>query len=53
MLYTVASGTGFWDTPEICTLLGLLEVFANPTDDTALYRLLCSAVFAFTDDTLV
>jgi len=50
--YTVASGTGFWDTPEIRTLVGLLEVLADPTDDTALYGLLRSPVFGFTDDTL-
>jgi hypothetical protein len=36
VLYTVTSGTWFWDTPEIRTLVGLFEVFADPTDDTAL-----------------
>lgn len=50
--YTVASGTGFWDTPEVRTLVGLLEVLADPTDDTALYGLLRSPVFGFTDETL-
>lgn len=50
--YTVASGTGFWETPEIRTLVGLLEVLADPTDDTALYGLLRSPVFGLPDDDL-
>ncbi|WP_423743111.1 UvrD-helicase domain-containing protein (plasmid) [Haladaptatus sp. SPP-AMP-3] len=48
--YTVASGTGFWDTPEIRTLIGLFEVLATPDDDVALYGLLRSPLFGFTDD---
>jgi ATP-dependent helicase/nuclease subunit A len=48
--YTVASGTGFWDTPEVQTLVGLFEVLANPDDDVALYGLLRSPLFGFTDD---
>ncbi|MEZ3145544.1 UvrD-helicase domain-containing protein [Halobaculum sp. MBLA0143] len=50
--YTVASGTGFWQTPEVRTLVGLLEVLADPTDDTALYGLLRSPVFGLPDDDL-
>jgi len=48
--YTVASGTGFWDTPEIRNLVVLFEVLANPDDDVALYGLLRSPLFGFTDD---
>lgn len=50
--YTVVSGSGFYDTPEITALWNLLAVLENPTDDIALYGLLRSAVFGFTDDRL-
>jgi len=48
--YTVASGTGFWDTPEVRNLVVLFEVLANPDDDVALYGLLRSPLFGFSDD---
>lgn len=48
--YTVASGTGFWDTPEVRNLVNLFKILATPTDDVALYGLLRSPVFGYPDD---
>lgn len=50
--YTVVSGTGFWDSPEITTLVNLLTVLENPEDDIALYGVLRSPLFGFTDESL-
>jgi ATP-dependent helicase/nuclease subunit A len=50
--YTVVSGTGFWDTPEITSLVNLLTFLENPDDDIALYGVLRSPLFGFTDETL-
>ena len=50
--YTVVSGTGFWDTPEITNLVNLLQVIENPEDDIALYGVLRSPLFGFTDERL-
>ena len=50
--YSVISGTGFYDTPEVQTLIDLLRVLADPTDDISLYGVLRSPLFGFTDDRL-
>lgn len=50
--YSVVSGTGFYDTPEVQTLINLLRVLADPTDEISLYGVLRSLLFGFTDDRL-
>ncbi|WEL28043.1 UvrD-helicase domain-containing protein [Haloferax volcanii] len=50
--YTVVNGEGYFDTPEVRTLLNLFRVLADPEDDIALYGLLRSPMFGFTDDEL-
>lgn len=50
--YSVISGTGFYDTPEVQTLINLLRVLADPTDEISLYGVLRSPLFGFTDDRL-
>lgn len=50
--YSVASGLGFWETPEITALVNLFRVLADPEDDRALYGVLRSPLFGVTDDTL-
>ena len=50
--YTVVSGTGFWDAPEITALVNLLTFFENPDDDIALYGVLRSPLFGFPDEDL-
>lgn len=50
--YSVISGTGFYDAPEVQTLINLLRVLANPTDEVSLYGVLRSPLFGFTDDRL-
>jgi len=50
--YTVVSGTGFWDAPEITALVNLLSFFENPDDDIALYGVLRSPLFGFPDEDL-
>ncbi|MFA9515691.1 UvrD-helicase domain-containing protein [Halopenitus sp. H-Gu1] len=50
--YTVVSGTGYYDTPEITALLNLLRVLENPNDDIALYGILRSTLFGIPDDEL-
>ncbi|GGN25430.1 UvrD-helicase domain-containing protein [Halarchaeum nitratireducens] len=50
--YTVVSGVGFYDTPEVQTLTNLLRVLADPSDDISLYAVLRSPLFGFTDDRL-
>jgi ATP-dependent helicase/nuclease subunit A len=50
--YTVVSGTGFWDAPEINSLVNLLTFFENPDDDIALYGVLRSPLFGFPDESL-
>jgi ATP-dependent helicase/nuclease subunit A len=50
--YTVVSGTGFWDAPEITSLVNLLTFFENPDDDIALYGVLRSPLFGFLDEPL-
>jgi ATP-dependent helicase/nuclease subunit A len=50
--YTVVSGTGFYDTYEVRTLVNLLRVLADPDDDISLYGVLRSPLFGFTDDRL-
>jgi ATP-dependent helicase/nuclease subunit A len=50
--FTVASGLGFYETPEVTTLLNLFRVLADPSDERALYGVLRSPLFGCTDDTL-
>lgn len=50
--YSVVSGVGFYDTTEVQTLINLLQVLADPTDDISLYGVLRSPLFGFTDDRL-
>jgi ATP-dependent helicase/nuclease subunit A len=50
--YSVISGTGFYETPEVQTLINLLRVLADPTDDISLYGILRSPLFGFPDDRL-
>jgi len=48
--YTVVSGTGFWEAPEITGLVNLFTFFENPEDDIALYGVLRSPLFGFPDE---
>lgn len=50
--YTVVSGVGFYDAPEVQTLTNLLRVLADPDDAVSLYGVLRSPLFGFTDDRL-
>lgn len=50
--YSVVSGTGFYDTPEVQTLTNLLRVLADPSDEVSLYGVLRSPLFGFTDGRL-
>jgi ATP-dependent helicase/nuclease subunit A len=50
--YTVVSGTGFWDAPEITALVNLFTFFETPDDDIALYGVLRSPLFGFPDEDL-
>ncbi|WP_284014869.1 UvrD-helicase domain-containing protein [Halobaculum litoreum] len=50
--YTVIKGAGLFDSPEVTTLVNLLRVLVDPTNDRALYGLLRSPMFGRTDDEL-
>ncbi len=50
--YSVASGIGFYETAEITALLNLFRALADPHDERALYAVLRSPLFGFTDDKL-
>jgi ATP-dependent helicase/nuclease subunit A len=50
--YSVVSGTGFYDTPEVQALINLLRVLADPSDEISLYGVLRSPLFGFIDDRL-
>lgn len=50
--YTVVEGEGYFDTPEVRTLLNLFHVLADPRDDIRLFGLLRSPMFGITDDAL-
>ncbi|MWG33795.1 UvrD-helicase domain-containing protein [Halomarina oriensis] len=50
--YSVASGTGFYEAPEITSLLNLFRALVDPSDERALYATLRSPLFGCTDDTL-
>ncbi len=50
--YSVVSGVGFYDTPEVQALTNLLRVLADPDDDISLYGVLRSPLFGFTDGRL-
>jgi ATP-dependent helicase/nuclease subunit A len=51
--YTVASGIGFYDSPEIVALRNLFSVLQDPNDDLALFGVLRSPLFGFEDPTVV
>ena len=51
--YTVASGIGFYDSPEIVALRNLFSVLQDPDDDLALFGVLRSPLFGFDDPTVV
>jgi len=51
--YTVASGIGFYDSPEIVALRNLFSVLQDPDDDLALFGVLRSPLFGFEDPTVV
>ncbi|QZX99238.1 UvrD-helicase domain-containing protein [Halobaculum rubrum] len=50
--YTVIKGAGLFDSPEVTTLVNLLRVLVDPTNDRALYGLLRSPMFGRTDDAI-
>jgi ATP-dependent helicase/nuclease subunit A len=50
--YTVIKGEGYFETPEVRTLINLFRVLAEPTDDIRLFGLLRSSMFGFSDDEL-
>ncbi len=50
--YSVISGVGFYDTPEVQALTNLLRVLADPHDEISLYGVLRSPLFGFTDQRL-
>jgi len=50
--YTVVSGTGFYDSPEVTAVLNLLRVLADPGNERALYGVLRSPLFGVPDDDL-
>lgn len=50
--YTVVRGEGYFDTPEVRTLMNLFQVLADPSDDIRLFGLLRSPMFGFTDNEL-
>ncbi|WP_136591485.1 UvrD-helicase domain-containing protein [Salinigranum halophilum] len=50
--FTVVSGRGFYDTPEIQALINLLRVLADSSDTISLYGVLRSPLFGFTDTEL-
>ena len=50
--HRVIKGQGFFQTPEVETLVNLLRVLVDPENDRALYALLRSPMFGCTDDAL-
>lgn len=48
--YTVVSGTGFYDSPEVTALTNLLRVLADPRNERALFGVLRSPLFGIPDD---
>ena len=50
--YTVASGEGFFETPEIRALRALLEALADPSDNIAMYAALRSPLCGLADEEL-
>ncbi|WP_232685670.1 UvrD-helicase domain-containing protein [Halobacterium zhouii] len=50
--HTVVKGQGFFETPEVQTLVNLLLVLVDPSNQRALYALLRSPMFGCTDDAL-
>ncbi len=47
--YQISSGSGFFEAPEIKTLMNLLSVLEDPEDDIALFGLLRSELFHMSD----
>ncbi|MFC6954941.1 UvrD-helicase domain-containing protein [Halorubellus litoreus] len=50
--YTVVKGDGFFETPEVETLLNLLDVLVDPHAEIPLYGVLRSPLFGIEDDIL-
>ena len=50
--YTVASGMGFFEAPEIRALQALLEALADPTDNIGMYAALRSPLCGLADEEL-
>ena len=50
--YTVASGMGFFEVPEIRALQALLEALADPSDNIAMYAALRSSLCGLADEEL-
>ena len=50
--YTVIKGAGLFDSPEVTTVVNLLRVLVDPTNNRALYGLLRSPMFGQTDEAL-
>ncbi|MFC6993850.1 UvrD-helicase domain-containing protein [Haladaptatus sp. GCM10025707] len=48
--YTVASGIGFYETPEIEALINLFRTLVSPENERALYATLRSPVFGLPDE---
>lgn len=48
----VTTSKGYYDSPEVITLLSFLEVIENPRRDLSLYRTLSSPFFEFSDEEL-
>ena len=50
--YSVASGVGFYESPEVTALVNLLRALVDPDDERALYGALRSPLFGLRDDAL-
>ena len=51
--YVTVGGRGFYGRQEVLDLLNLLRTLHNPADDLALASVLCSPLFALSDDALL
>ena len=48
----VTTSKGYYDSPEVITLLSFLKIIENPRADLPLYRVLSSPIFGFSDEEL-
>lgn len=48
----VTSSKGYFDSPEVVTLLSFLRMIENPRQDLPLYRVLTAPIFDFSDEEL-